>query len=55
MARELHDAVVVAGEGLEELDRSVDVREPTVGRGEQDAVKLVHDVRDYGRVPCVST
>ncbi len=49
MARELDDGVVIAKNGLEDLDGPVDRRKPPVGRLEQDAVKLVHAIRDYGR------
>ena len=50
MTGEFQDAVVVAGHRFEELDCAVDHRETALGGGEQDAVKLVHDARDYGRV-----
>jgi probable F420-dependent oxidoreductase len=49
MAGEFDDGVVVARHRSEDLDRAVDIRKPPAGGVEQDAVKLVHDRRDYGR------
>jgi probable F420-dependent oxidoreductase len=49
VTRELDDCVVIAGHRHRDLDSPVDRREQSIGRVEQDAVKFVHDVRDYGR------
>ena len=50
MPGEFHDTVMVAGHRFEELDCAVDIGELAICGGEQDAVKLVHDARDYGRI-----
>ncbi len=47
---EFDDRMMITGHRYEHLDRPVDRREPPFGGVDQDAVKFVHSVRDYGRV-----
>ncbi len=50
MPRELDDGMVISGHRLEDRDSAIHGRESSVGSVEQDAVKFVHDIRDYGRI-----